>query len=420
MMTERIERATRPRLLILAVLALVFGAGMLAAAPFAAAQSGKQTAAQPKLPPRIEQRILAATPQDIAEGQRIAQASCAGCHGADGISGTPQTPHLAGQRPVYLYMELNAYRTGTRSATAMEGVLKKYLSEDALINLAAFYASLDPPPPSATGAHQPIDPVQAGRKAAGSCAGCHGERGVSKMAGMPSLVGFDPKYFIAATRAYQNGQRKDDTMKAISESLSNEDLNNIALYYALEKPERAQTPAPGDAARGRAAAAPCSSCHGETGVSSSAANPSVAGQDAEYLTLAMKAYKDGSRSDETMRTAMANIDDKTIADIAAFYAAQQPRAPNVRRPLTTEEWAQRCDRCHGLNGNSTDPRMPALAAQRVEYLERVLASYRAHTRKSSEMAAMSDALRESDIKNLAAHYARQRARAVIFINTPGR
>ena len=54
-------------------------------------------------------------------------------------------------------------------------------------------------------------------------------------------------------------------------SMSDADLKNVALFYALQKPEKAKTPAAGDAAAGeRAAAASCSGCHGDRGVTSSA------------------------------------------------------------------------------------------------------------------------------------------------------
>ncbi|MGC2775563.1 MAG: c-type cytochrome, partial [Bradyrhizobium sp.] len=176
----------------------------------------------------------------------------------------------------------------------------------------------------------------------------------------------------------------------------------------------------GDAAKGKAAAAACGGCHGEQGVSTSPANPSLAGQDAEYLVAATKAYKDGTRSDETMKGVVASLDEATIKDLAAFYAGQQPQAPNVRKPLSTEEWAARCDRCHGFNGNSTDPRLPALASQRVDYFEKVMHAYRSRARRSPEMAAMSDGLSDDDIKNLAAHYGRQKARAVVYVPLPGK
>ena len=63
---------------------------------------------------------------------------------------------------------------------------------------------------------------------------------------------------------------------------------------------------------------------------------------------------------------------------------------------------------------------PALAAQRADYLEKVLHAYRTRDRRSSEMAAMSDGLSDDDIKGLAAHYARQKARAVVFVTVPGK
>jgi cytochrome c553 len=121
-----------------------------------------------------------------------------------------------------------------------------------------------------------------------------------------------------------------------------------------------------------------------------------------------------------MKGMTASLDNNAMKNLAAYYAAQEPKAPNVRKPLTTEEWTQRCDRCHGVNGNSTDPRLPMLAGQRADYLLKALQGYRARTRKSSEMAAMSDGLSEDDLDNLAAHYARQKARAVLFVPLPGK
>jgi cytochrome c553 len=197
-------------------------------------------------------------------------------------------------------------------------------------------------------------------------------------------------------------------------------MSNIALYYALQKPARAQTPAAGDASAGKAAAAACAGCHGDKGVSGNPAIPSLAGQDAQYLAVALRAYKDAMRGDETMKGLAASLDEPTAKNVAAFYASQQPQPTNVRKPLTTAEWVQRCDRCHGVDGNSTDPRLPALAAQRVDYLEKVLHAYRTGERKSPQMAAMSEGLTEADVDNLAAYYSRQKARAVVYVVLPAK
>lgn len=366
-------------------------------------------------------RPVYANAADVADGKRIAEATCAGCHGANGISRIQGTPHLAGQRPAYLYLELKAYQSGGRPDSAMSNTVKP-LNDSALVKVAAYYASLDPAPPTATGKPAPVklDPAQAGKTATAGCAGCHGDTGISKTPGTPSLVGLDPKYLVAAMKAYKTGQRKNDMMKSMMAAVADADLDNIALYYALQKPARAPTPAAGDQAAGKAAAAACAGCHGDNGVSSNPAMPSLAGQDAQYLAAALQGYKDGSRADETMSGLAASIDEPAAKNLAAFYANLQPQSTNVRKLLTTAEWAQRCDRCHGVDGNSADPRLPALAAQRVDYLQKVLQAYRKGERKSPQMAAMSEGLTEADVDNLSVYYARQKARAVVFIAVPAK
>jgi cytochrome c553 len=369
-------------------------------------------------------RAALATPQDIAEGKRVAEASCASCHGLNGIpkSKDKDMPNIAGQRPGYLYLEMRVYQNGGRGNTPMNNAVK-FLSDDALVKVAAYYANLDPAEPAAAsgtkGGAKKADPVSAGKAAAAGCAGCHGEIGISSAPGMPSLVGLDPKYLVAAVKAYKSGQRKHDMMKTLVSAVSDADLENIALFYALQKPGKAKTPSPGNQAAGKSAAVACAGCHGEGGVSAGTA-PSLAGQEAQYFMDAMKSYKDGSRKDDTMKAPAASVDEAAVKNLAAYYANQAPQAPKVRKPLTTEEMAQRCDRCHGVAGNSTDPRSPALAAQRQEYLERVMRSYQKGERKSNAMSAMLDGVSDGDIEALAAYYARQKARSVVYMPLPSK
>jgi cytochrome c553 len=359
---------------------------------------------------------------DILEGKRLAEVSCSRCHGANGISNTNGIPNIAAQRPPYIYAQLRAYQRGTRPQSPMTGAVK-FLGDDALVKVSAYFGTLEParpapaPKPAPKAAPQK-DPLVAGKAAAEACAGCHGDNGVSKTPGSPSLIGQNPKYLVSAMKAYKTGQRKNDLMKPLVAGLSDTDTADVALHYALQKPARAGTPATGDAAAGKKAAAACAGCHGDAGVAPDPATPSLAGQDAQYLAVATQAYKDGSRKDETMKGVAASLDDKTIKNIAAFYASQQPQAPKVRKPLTVAELSERCDRCHGINGNSMDPLIPAIAAQRADWLEQVLNTYHTGSRKSTAMAAMTSVLSEAEIKDLAAHYSRQTARAVTFIPLP--
>jgi len=365
-------------------------------------------------------RVLSVSPAEVAEGNSLADSSCARCHGAKGVSTTKGVPHLAGQRPAYLHLELRAYQNALRGDKDMAAAVK-FLSNDALVKVAAYYASLEPPSPSSVKAPAPkADPVQVGKAAASGCAGCHGEGGITKTGGAPNLVGEDPKFLVAAMKGYKSSQRKNEMMKTLLADVTEPAMENIALYYALQKPAKAQTPSPGDRAAGKAAAADCGGCHGDKGVSGNPATPSLAGQDAEYFVEALKAYKKGTRSDGTMKTLTAAMDEKTMKNLAAYYANLLPQPPKVKKPLTTKEVAEKCDRCHGLNGNSTDPRVPALAAQRVDYMEMVLLAYQKGERRNTTMAAMASSLSDAEIENLSNHYAQQKARSMVFMAPAGK
>ncbi len=409
------KRSTQP-----AIRALFAISASLALAGFLSQAAGQTVTVTPQKGDDF--RAVYAGAADIAEGKAVANGSCARCHGLRGQSTTPGIPHIAGQRAAYFYREVKAYKDGQRSNEAMASAVK-FLSDDALVKVAAYYSSLEPaqsaPLRGAAAAAAKGSTLKSAEAAAGACAGCHGADGVSNTPGMPSLVGQDPKYLAAAISAYKNDQRKSDMMKSMVGSLGESDIKAIALYYALQKPARAKTPSKGDRDAGKAAAATCIGCHGDQGISGNPATPSLAGQDAEYFTTALHAYKSGARSDPAMSGIAGGLDDGTIKNLAAYYAALEPQRPaNVRAPLSPAQWVERCDRCHGVDGNSKDPRVPALAGQRFDYLEQALRAYQTGARKSATMAAMADVLTKVDVGALAAYYAGQRAQAVVYVALP--
>ncbi len=396
---------------------------VLAAVVMAIAASPAEPAATQTVSPGTgdDFRAAFATSQDAAEGKRLADTTCARCHGPRGVGNAKGVPHLAGQRAVYLHAALRAYKAGTRGQGMMTDAVR-FLSDDALMKAAAWYSTLDPaqPGPGATGkpAAPALDPVKAGQNASVGCAACHGEMGISQIPGMPSLVGLAPAYLVVAMNAYKSGQRRHDTMKALVAGLGEADMGNIALFYSRQTPGRAKSPAAGNPTAGKAAAAQCAACHGAAGVSTGTA-PSLAGQDAQYFVSAMRAYRDGSRAEPAMAGPATAVGDASVTDLAAYYASLPPQSPTPGQTPGPAGWAERCDRCHGVNGNSSDPRVPALAAQRADYLEKALNDYRNGDRKSPAMAAMSTMLTATDARMLAEHYASQSARAVVYVRLPG-
>lgn len=87
-----------------------------------------------------------------------------------------------------------------------------------------------------------IPDTAAGQKRAQVCFACHGENGVSAIAGTPHLAGQDRTYLVKALQSYRNGQRLDPTMVAMVKPLTDSDMVNIATFFNLAvKNARGQT-----------------------------------------------------------------------------------------------------------------------------------------------------------------------------------
>ena len=145
-------------------------------------------------------------------------------------------------------------------------------------------------------------------------------------------------------------------------------LSTVALAWAA----LAATPAgAADADAGRHKAGACLGCHGiisYTNVYPSYHVPKLAGQYAEYIVAALKAYRSGERGHPTMRAQAHTLNERDMADVAAFFAAL-PAAPPTPAPAAvalTQEQEQKlqvCAGCHGMDGNSPLPENPRLAGQ---------------------------------------------------------
>lgn len=81
--------------------------------------------------------------------------------------------------------------------------------------------------------------------------------------------------------------------------------------------------ASGDAEVGHKKSAPCQVCHGANGISVSPEFPNLAGQNADYLVAALKHYKNGRRKNPIMQAQAANLTERDILDITAYFSSQQ-------------------------------------------------------------------------------------------------
>jgi cytochrome c553 len=352
-----------------------------------------------------EEKEAAAPPADIAAGKAIVEAQCVGCHGLDGRGVAPGIPDLAAQEERYLLASLTAYKEGDRTHAALRDLTADLKDAD-IRNIAGFFAGL-PPLQAVAGAETQaaVSPYEKGEAAAQVCTRCHGEAGNSIAAGIPSLAGQQPRYFISAVRAYLDGRRSIEGKEMLRE-LNLVDTETLALYYATQTPARRQAPAFGDPAAGEPLSARCGGCHGARGVSHDTSTPSLAGQDPEYLVKAIKDYRDRTRQHSVM------LDDNTDAEIenlAAFYAVQESTAAESDE-ITVQALAGKCDICHGEGVEQPTLIVPKIAGQDRAYLVNALRAYRDGKRGSSMMHNMSLPYSEAIIESVASHYAGQPAR----------
>ncbi|MGZ5091275.1 MAG: c-type cytochrome [Burkholderiales bacterium] len=338
---------------------------------------------------------------DIVAGKAVAESYCKGCHGLDGGGAAPAIPHLAGQGDRYLVVSLKEYFDRKRSHAALRDMAGR-MSEADMRNVAAYYASLPPIAASSGKNAQPVFPYERGKTHAAACAKCHGEDGNSKIPGTPSLAGQQPRYLVTAIEEYHRGDR-EGTMKSILRGANKLELESLALYFASQTPAQRSAASFGDAAAGEPLSAMCGGCHGSHGASTDAATPTLAGQDGAYLVKAIKAYRK-TRHHEVMERQVANLSDKDIENLAAFYVVQKSQ-PAEKGEHLIRDLAEKCNRCHGPGIDNPAMAIPKISGQDKEYLTMALRAYRDDRRESSTMHKMSLPFSDAVIESLAALYA---------------
>lgn len=187
-------------------------------------------------------------------------------------------------------------------------------------------------------------------------------------------------------------------------------LTGIGTFGSAAAP--AQGDLAGDAARGKTVGNTCLGCHGIPNYKNSYPNyrvPRLAGQNPEYIVLALQAYKSQERSHATMHANAFSLSDQQMADVAAFLAGTPLQSNPAATPAgTAPEAAAVCVSCHGNDGIGITPQYPNLAGQHADYLERALIDYKRGGRKNAVMAGFVGTLKDADIKALAEYYSRQK------------
>jgi cytochrome c553 len=176
---------------------------------------------------------------------------------------------------------------------------------------------------STTGILHAEDSINAGKEKSEACVSCHGDNGNSIVSTFPKLAEQHSSYLIKQLQAFKSGDRKNPMMSAIASGLSEEDMVDIATYYADQKISSNELPIlnqtqdedknsnskvdiqtiiaqgadlyrNGDLTREVSA---CIACHGPLGEGNKpAAFPALKSQHADYLIQTLTDFKSGART----------------------------------------------------------------------------------------------------------------------------
>jgi len=162
------------------------------------------------------------------------------------------------------------------------------------------------------------------------CAACHTADGSRGSPANPILQGQHAEYLAKQLTEFKSGKRKSAVMQGMAAPLSEEDIRNVAAFYAgkTAKPGFAKnkdTVALGEKIyRGGIAernVPACAGCHGPTGSGIPAQYPRIGGQHGDYVEAQMTAFRSGARANGPMMvTIAAKMNDKEIKAVADYIA----------------------------------------------------------------------------------------------------
>ena len=162
------------------------------------------------------------------------------------------------------------------------------------------------------------------------CAACHTADGSRGSPANPILAGQHPEYLVKQLQEFKSGKRANAIMKGFASTLSDDDMKNVAAFYASKsaKPgfskDKELVKLGEKIYRGGIAdkAVPaCAGCHSPNGAGIPAQYPRVGGQHADYTEAQLVAFRSGARGNNAqMVTIAAKMSDREIKAVSDYIA----------------------------------------------------------------------------------------------------
>jgi cytochrome c553 len=190
-------------------------------------------------------------------------------------------------------------------------------------------------------------------------------------------------------------------------------LCGAALAFAIHAQE-------GSVEAGRTKSVTCAACHGADGNSVTPDWPMLAGQHASYLVRQLRAFKNGERTDVTMKPFADMLSEQDMLDVAAYFEAQTPTpkgadpalvnlGQQIYRGGVAERGIAACIACHGPDGSGNPlAAYPRVSGQHAAYVTKQLNAYASGDRRSDVefnqmMRNVAGLLFEDEIRALASY-----------------
>ncbi|WP_448505964.1 c-type cytochrome [Immundisolibacter sp.] len=160
------------------------------------------------------------------------------------------------------------------------------------------------------GSAQAAGDAAAGQQKSAPCQACHSTDGNSQVGMYPNIAGQHAGYIVTQLKALRDGGRKDPVMSPMAANLSDQDIDDLAAYFAGQKIKLGSVPQDvvtlgGQvyrAGNSKTGVPACMACHGPQGLGNDPAGwPALGGQHPEYITKQLGLYASGERSTDINR-----------------------------------------------------------------------------------------------------------------------
>jgi cytochrome c553 len=162
------------------------------------------------------------------------------------------------------------------------------------------------------------------------CAACHTADGSRGSPANPIIAGQHPAYLEKQLREFKSGARNNPIMKSFASALSDDDMRNVAAFYAGKQAKPGFAKNKDSVEMGERIwrggipdrqIAACAGCHSPSGAGIPSQYPRLAGQHADYTEAQLVAFRQGARANSPMMVAVtAKMNDREIKAVSDFIA----------------------------------------------------------------------------------------------------